>query len=110
MITFADIAMPVYIAIFFLALTGSLFLLSRLARKAWRRWRASLRRVSLRARLRESRRLAWYRLTRPLRRERPLPGPSLLDPDEAITFGKLAGLYKQRGIYADDPQRERRQT
>ena len=101
---FASDALP-YAVIF--ATTATLAAVTYLAWMAWKHHDRNP--VPLRVRFRELRRLAWYRLTRLLSRRCSMPATSL-DPEDAIEFGKLAGLYKQRGIYADDPQSERRRT
>lgn len=91
-------------------LAGCAWLVVRLL--PWRRVLAALRTAP--GRLRESRRLALHRLTLgrwvPRYRWEPMNGGEPLDEDELSDFADLMHAWRQRGVFADEPDNTRRRT
>lgn len=104
--TFADIAIPVFVAIEIAAMAGAFAITCRRMRQAAGHCRRNP--VPLRVRLRERRRLAWYRLTRRMPGKCPRRDPFRLTDEDRGEFGGIAILYRERGISADEPERTRR--
>lgn len=106
--TFAAFALPVFVAVWFAALLGGFAFAFCEMRQAVKHRRKS--RVPPRARLRESRRMAWYRVTRRMPGNCPVPDLYRLTDEDRVEFGGMTIFYREDSASQGRSERARRQT
>lgn len=105
--TFADVAIPVYVVIWTAAIVGAFVITCRRMRQVTRRRRNPCP-VPARVRLRELRRLAWYRLTRRMPRYEGRHADRIpLTVREWRAFDAIRSAERRRQPFAPEPQYRR---